>query len=358
MKQGRTLTELSRELDRQQEGKRDYLVPAKQMGVTTFRGTQALHVNFRARDRRELPIRETAHAHLAGACGIPKAYYDRLRTEAPFLYCANVTHWLLESDKRHFVRTLNGEVRAVLSDRYRPFDNRGLLDAALPVLTERGFRVVSSEVTERRFYLKAVSPEVSGEVAPGDVVQAGVVISNSEIGEGLLRIDPFALFLACTNGLTFEDNRFKRYHVGRRPAGDGVPEEFLRDETRAAEDLAFWLGVKDVLSGVLSESFLEGKLERLREAAGETIAARPDEVVEVTAKRFRFSDGEQTAVLRHFMEGHNGRAELSRYGLVQAVTRASADLPDYDRASELEQLGGHILELSARDWKGIAEAQG
>ena len=46
------------------------------------------------------------------------------------------------------------------------------------------------------------------------------------------------------------------------------------------------------------------------------------------------------------------------YGLVQAVTRASQDVEDYDRASEMEQLGGQILELAPGQWRTISEARG
>lgn len=357
MKQGRTLSELSAELERQDGGKRDYLVPARQLGVSAGGGREALSIRFPDGRAEALPLRETAHAQLAAAIDIPKGYYDRLRAEAPALYAENVGHWLARSGRRHLVRALGGECRAVLSDRYRRLDHRPLFAAVLPVLEARGFEVVSAEVTERRLYLKAVSPRVAGEVAPGDVVQAGVAITNSEIGEGTLRIDPFAHFLACTNGLTFEDARMRRYHVGRRAAEADFPQEFLGDEARAAEDLAFWLSVRDVLAGVLSEAFLERKLERMRAALGEGVSAPPEKVVEVTARRFRLSGDEEAAVLRHFLLGHNGRAELNRYGLVQAVTRASADVPDYDRASELEQLGGRLLDLPAREWRPIAEAR-
>ena len=36
--------------------------------------------------------------------------------------------------------------------------------------------------------------------------------------------------------------------------------------------------------------------------------------------------------------------DLSHYGLVNAVTRASQDIEDYNRATELERIGGVLLE--------------
>src|SRR5260370_42192516 len=118
-----------------------------------------------------------------------------------------------------------------------------------------------------------------------------------------MRLEPFAFFLACTNGLTFEDTRVRKCHVGRKVGDADFPEEFLRDETRDADDHVFWMKVRDVLAGVLDESFLDRKLERLRAASGEPIQAEPEKVVEVTARRFRFTDNEKDSVLSHFLAG-------------------------------------------------------
>jgi hypothetical protein len=38
------------------------------------------------------------------------------------------------------------------------------------------------------------------------------------------------------------------------------------------------------------------------------------------------------------------------------VTHFSQELDDYDRATELEALGGKLIELGAPEWKGLAEA--
>jgi len=38
------------------------------------------------------------------------------------------------------------------------------------------------------------------------------------------------------------------------------------------------------------------------------------------------------------------------------VTAASQDVADYDRATELEALGGRMIYLNVRQWKELAEA--
>lgn len=37
-------------------------------------------------------------------------------------------------------------------------------------------------------YIKVVTPRLSFEVKKGDIVQGGIVLSNSEVGEGAVKI--------------------------------------------------------------------------------------------------------------------------------------------------------------------------
>ena len=51
---------------------------------------------------------------------------------------------------------------------------------------------------------------------PGDIVQAGVMISNSEVGLGAVSIQPLVYRLVCTNGMIVNDMGERRHHVGRQ----------------------------------------------------------------------------------------------------------------------------------------------
>ena len=354
MKQGKSITELVREVDRQAEAIRDYETPANRITVDTIGGAEELGLEGYGTFR----IRETAHGHLAELAGIPKAYYDRMRAEAPLLFANSVNHWLSLDESPRLVRTAEGAARAVLSGKYRPLDNARLVQVTLPTLLERGFQFVSAEVTERKLYLKAVLPRIEREVAVGDVVQMGLVITNSEIGHGSLRIDPLLYFLTCKNGAQLLDSRVKKYHVGR---GNGELEhvrEFFTAGTQAREDELFWLQVKDVVQATASVDYFRNQVEKLRAAAADQIEGDPVAVVELAARRYRLTEAERNATLTHFLAGHAGGTQLTRYGLMQAITATShsLDMP-YSRASELEQLGGTILEMPRQDWRTLAAAQ-
>jgi hypothetical protein len=129
---------------------------------------------------------------------------------------------------------------------YRPLDNYDLAEAVLPKLFDVQADVVSCEVTESRFYLKAVTRRILGEVKPGDVVQAGLVVSNSEVGQGSLRVEAIDYRSVCTNGM-IREAAVRKAHLGRSGVRglDAIEDarEYFRDETRAADDRAFFLKV-------------------------------------------------------------------------------------------------------------------
>jgi hypothetical protein len=351
MKTGISLPQLAQELARQQQWKRDFLVHdrALRLEQVPIDDQPRLLLAF---GQEQFPVQPYAHGQLAQHLGIPKAYYDRLLQHAPGLLATNVNHWLHTSAARRMIRTLDGVVRAYLSERYRPLDHADLADAVLPVLAEDPqLHVASCQITDSHLYLKATTPRLTAEVTPGDVVQAGLVVSNSEVGAGSVRIEPLLYRLVCRNGAIINDLALKKYHVGRTNGhGDDAIQALLRDETKRLTDQAFWATVQDVVRGTLQEVTFQQIVARWRDATQERLPGDPVQVVEVTAKRCGLTEPERGSVLRHLVEG----GDLSRYGLANAITCASQEVDDYDRATDLERLGGEIIELPRQAWQALA----
>jgi hypothetical protein len=275
-----------------------------------------------------------------------------MRVEQPDLLDRNVNTWLQGDDERRMLRTLDGEVRAVLSDRYRRLDNFDLAESVLPVLKRMpGLRFESVELTETRMYLKAVTPLLKAEMQPGDFVQAGVVISNSEVGQGTLSVQPLLFRLVCSNGLITEDRSLRKTHVGRNVASNDACVTVFKDDTLMADDMAFFLKVRDIVEAALSEASFRQAAQKLQKTLGIAITGDPMKTVEVLANRYALNDVERVGVLRQLVTA----GDWTGYGLVNAVTHYSQEVDDYDRATEFEALGGKLIELPAADWKGLVE---
>jgi hypothetical protein len=352
MKEGRTVAELAQELMRQSETKRDFVADTRHAKmedsgrILSLVGEDSIQEDF--------GIKPTAHRQFAEKLKIPKPYYDRMLLEAPDLLEQNVNHWLHHQPKQRMFRTLDQDVRAVLSPSYRALDNLDLAEVILPAIAETGLDVLSCEVTDERMYFQARNERITGDVKVGDTVQAGIVIGNSEIGLGTLFVDHMIYRLDCLNGMV-TGSALRKTHVGRSHTNgaelDNV-QELLSDSTRKLDDAAFFAKVKDVVHHVVSRDAFEETLEKLRGAAERQIEGDPAKAVEIVQRRLNLSDAERGGVLRHLIEGH----DLSGWGLANAVTRLANDAESYDRAIELERAGAQIIELKRNDWQEIATA--
>jgi hypothetical protein len=348
MKTGKTLTELAQELERQQNNKRDFLADTRKLEMLPSAAMRIEGID-------EFPLTHRCHLQVADRVGIPAKYYQVMKNIAPSLLATNVNWWLQTKPEKRMIRTLDGNARAFLSERYRPLDNYDLANAVLPKIQELECQVVSCEVTETRMYLKVMTERITAEVSKGDIVQAGLVISNSEVGAGSVRVEPLVYRLVCLNGMIANDSGMRKYHIGRS-GGDGIEDggasEYYRDETRQADDRAFWMKVQDVVAASLDQvkfKTIVGKMQFAKELGFQN---EPEKVVELVAKKEGFTEAEQRGVLRHLLTG----GELSAYGLANAITRHSQDIEDYDRATDFERLGGKVIELSQNEWSNLQSA--
>jgi len=349
MKTGRPLQELAVELDRQNKAKRDFIVPASSITMSDAR----LWLDEKSKNSADdlggygFGMSDLAHRQLAEITGIPAKYYDKCREASMSLLSEYVEYWLHRSGKRHMIRTLDSGVRAILSDRYRRIDNFDIAQTTLPVIGNiPGARIESCEITENRMYIKAVNPRLTAEVIPGDVVQAGIVISNSEVGLGSVSVMPLVFRLVCSNGMIVQDHGQRKYHIGRAIDDDW---ELFSDETLAADDVAFMLKLADITRTAVDEAKFAVIVDTLREAAQSAITAPAADVIELTGRQFGFTKPESDGILQHLIEG----GDLSMWGLSNAVTRTAADVESYDRATALECVGWQIVTMDPRAWREI-----
>lgn len=349
---GRSIGDLAQEIERRANAKRDYVANTKQVSFVASDDSKS--VRLAIENTGEFDLTDHTHRQIGTHTEIPAKYYDRMRSNSADLLIHNVNHWLANNPTQRMVRTLDGNARAFLSNRYRIIDNDQVAAAALPVLLEAGdIQVVSSEITERRLYIKALFPKIEGEVAKGDVVQSGVVISNSEVGLGGVRVEPLLYRLVCLNGLIASSFGQRKNHIGRAFANSDEAYQLYSDETLQKDDEAMLLKIRDTVKAAADEAGFKRILDNAREAAELRIEGKIDEVVELTSKKFSLSEFEASNVLKRLIEG----GSTSKWGLVNAVTAtAHMDIEDYDRSVELERAGGAILDLNQSEWRQLQAA--
>lgn len=363
MKAGRDLPAIAAEIKNTRTIKDDLVIPGGALRLDSNGETLAVMGSSEIAQNLAdgFHLTDTAHGCLSKRLDIPKTYYNRMRTEAPELLSWNVNNWLATS-KRHLVRTLNPPrnfqdgnptCRAILSDRYKIIDNDLVMEKLFPILQEQtGMEIASSEITESKFYLKARFPAMEREIKLNDPVQAGVVITNSEVGAGSISVALLIYRLRCLNGMVIADEAFKvrRAHLGGVLETTGDFRIAASDETQRLADEAFVSSLKDIVRLGGDPDVFADICDKLMEAAEQKIEGNVESAIERVTERFSLSETEGASVLENLIRD----GDYTKWGVANAVTRTAEDVPSYDRATELERLGGNIIELSERNWMALA----
>ncbi len=351
MKEGLSLQEMAAEIERQSKLKEDYLVDTRNLWMEPFDAKVHLHMRENGTEVVEpLEVNQIAHRQLGTRLGIPASYYDRMLADYPELLAQNVNAWFQREPATRMIRTMAGTARAFLSNRYRRIDNLEVAQAVLPIIGEmQDAHFKSCQITPSRMYLKVVNTRLQAEVVPGDIVQAGIIISNSEVGQGSVSVQPLVYRLVCSNGMVVNDAKTSRNHVGR--ANDAGENYLLySDATLAADDKAFLMKLQDTVRAAVDEARFSQVVDLMR-SAKEAVMETKDipGVVRLASREFHLTDDESNGVLQHLIAGK----DLSLYGLSNAITRHSQDVESYDRATELEGIGYTVLAMPARQWHRI-----
>jgi len=348
---------LAQELERQKQTKRDFICPAKDIGFISapeYRSIPEANVpvvaNINMGDIGQVlhEIGLIAHQQFADKLGIGAIYYNRCLEEAPDLLTDNANYWLQRSKKVHLIRTLDGRVRAFLSDRYRVLDNVDLFFETYRVVQQVGAEIVRADLTEERFYMRVLHPEWREKVqllkrngtvgADAEDVVPGTVVSNSEVGRGGLRVEPFMLILICVNGVVM-DHKMWQFHLGKKQ-----DLGFLSEETKEAEDKAIWLRVRDTITATFDREIFRQMVARMNDAAAAELE-NPIEAVDNVVAHYGFTDEEKQRILNELISP-NRKTDPGRtvYGLLNAVTAVGRDQEDYNKGIQFERAGGQLLE--------------
>lgn len=360
---GRSLQDLAAEIERRAEASRDFIAPVPKFEVAVVDNAPVIQIQNGT--QHVFPINDIAHGQIAEYAGIPAAYYRRMLAEEPQLLVANIARWLKDKPQdRRLVRTLDGRVRAFLSDSYRPLDNDKLAEAILPQLLEMRLLIISCEITERRLYIKAVDTNITADVPTGkhmgdgghtifDTCSAGITFSNSEVGMGALQIEAGVFTKACTNLAMFGSN-MRKYHTGKRAELSDDVYALLTDETKAATDKAVWMQTRDMVKSAFDRARFDTICKKLGSAALDIVEPeKVPEVIERVGRKLSLNEGERKGILGRLIAD----GDLTRYGLHSAITRYSQeDVIAYDRATEMERMGGDIIDMPANDWRQLVAA--
>ena len=371
MKAGMSLEALLTEVQRQNEVKRDFTTSTEN-NVRMVEcedlpnGVAVVMLKDGAAELERFAVSDHAHKQIAARLNIPSRYYLRLLDDHRDLVVHQVNALFEREPASRLFRTLDGTLRAFLSDRYLRLDNNDVLEQTLPAIVKGDLEttLLSTNVGENKMHMKVLftgdelAHEVTSRTKDGStrVIRPGFRMSNSETGSGTLSIEGFFYDGYCLNGCVFgkiEAFTFKRTHLGGRLI-EGVDFEVLSDQSRELEDKAIISQVSDVMTALANPEFAEKMVNRLRATTETGDVQSPVGAVDLAVKELDLREDEKESILTTFIEDR----DYSQWGLASAITQvANKETVTYERACELENVGANVIDLNQIQWNRFIQAE-
>lgn len=326
----------------------------------------------------------TSHAfgQLAQRCDvpIPTTFARKLWEGQPETAVELFNAQLQRGPKKFLVRTLNGNCRAVMSDRYRVIDHWDLAEVAMQIAQKQSLCLLEASLTDSHMRLKFTTPEVvetidearhagggwysrgigsqqmlsrvaansSGPMidrikqdANEGTVHPVITISNSETGQGGLNVRSGILRAFCFNLATVETILAKTHLGGTLGLGE------LSADTVQKKNVALVAELSDTMKAICSPPGFRTLCERLQKAADVVIPATKAAVDNVI-KLCDIGEGHADGILQSLLQGYAEHGTSNAYGVAQAVSEYSQEIEDGNVAEALEDAAGQILTSPAR----------
>lgn len=134
MKKGKSLLELATALTHIRDTAKDFVVPTEKLSAEVVTnqdntGDQSVALTFTNGVKHSLSLTPWSSSQLAGYTDIPKAYFDRINAENPYLAADNINHGLArvlkvardeKKPESRMVRTVDGKVRDIVLASLKP----------------------------------------------------------------------------------------------------------------------------------------------------------------------------------------------------------------------------------------------
>jgi len=286
---------------------------------------------------------------IAERAGIPSTYVNRL-LDKPYgreLIIENLSRiYREEENKKLLVRSVDGEVRGVLSDSFKRMDSEPIIKAFVEACGKIGAVPVEGIGGDLRWAIKAMLPHVfqpSAKRGMEEVVAFGLQLSNSDFGKGPLGLNAFCTRLVCTNTATLEQV-MRKIHIGKRLSDDMV---FSKETYRLDTDLMV-SAVKDMVHQVLAPDKVNALVGRI----GEALEAR---IVPAEAWKelpgLGLLKGEIDKVKELFVDGDVEMlpSGATKARLANAISWFAKSLTVPERRLELEEVAGQIMLPPVRE---------
>lgn len=338
-------------LDLLERGKvmRDYIVPEKELNYASD-GNAVLMAFSDIESGKGVSVSMHANAieQIGARNKIPPSYIKMLYSGKPWQkhLCATILdkHAANPPDGKGgnvLIRSVAGEARAVLSDKYRPLNMAPMFASFANDAAKYGAMLWNGICGDLKSYLEVVVPTVHEINTPrnGTVFMAfGMRLSSSDFGTGSVEVRMFNVQGVCANGMCTE-SLMREIHLGKRM--DASSFAFSR-RTYELDTQTVCSAIKDITAEILSDSGIKKAVNRIMESSEQEIPDMAKAIKALPAVGLTKEESEEVQRFLMLSSPDDGvQGELTKWKMQQAITAAARTAAPV-RMREMQEIAGNL----------------
>lgn len=325
----------------------DFMAPLGNLNVMKFNSNGSLKLEtVTSEGLQSFNLHEHAIGQAGEKLGIPTGYIKKLSRGSQWErdLASNILneHSAYTDRKKVLVRAVGNEVRGILSDQYRRLDTSKIYSAFFNECNKYGATAISANIDATRTYCETILPNViSIPTVKNGVVHMvfGLRISNSDFGDGALRLQSYSMQVVCLNGMT-RDNMLRQVHLGRQLPDDlSLSENTYRLDTETQASL-----ISDIVGNSFNPKNI-AKQAKIIQLASESDVDLHNEIKRLKSTslfKSEIEDIEKVLMSNKKSDGVQGDATL--WKLSQAMTAVARDSESARRQREIEEISGKLFD--------------
>ena len=336
LSEGQSFETIYKEAKAIEDAREDFFVHNVAANLKMNDSDGSLSWNYETPDGRKTMTQkpsEWALSQLSTKIGMPSGYAQKcIDSKHTALAADNVNTWLADQSgsarKRstnYLIRSYNGGVDGILSDRYARFDTTRILDACDATMDIKDYHVVGSYVSDERMHVRLIKDKMLD--VDGEDLYPGIFIDSSDVGRTSLNVRFGIWKKVCTNGMCISKVGGMLYH--QRHMGieaDEVISELKKNLVMVPSLIA------------KSEDIIKASRVEKLDLKDEKVFER---LVEQIRKQALVSQEEALKVI----ETAKTHYDVSRWGIANAMT-LMAQKYELDKRIQIEDAAGKLITMA------------
>jgi hypothetical protein len=243
--------------------------------------------------------------------------------------------------QRLLVRSVEDEVRGVLSDSYKRINSMTVFLAFLQAATEKEAKLYDAAIDETKSFIEVIVPEIVQIDTPNNGIVnmiMGAELRNSDFGDGRLNLRTYLMNVVCLNGMIGK-KFMNEVHRGSR-----LPEDLdLSEKTYELESSAQASLVTDSMNHLFDRENMEKEMQRIVNASEQEIDF--EKGIAQLKRSKHYGESELTLLSQKLMnnrEEDGVQGKNTKWKFVQGLTAVANDA-NGTRRNELIEYASDLM---------------